>query len=193
MVGRNRVTRRVQAQMNGNIIWIVSSLKYLGTCFGQDKSWQSNRSDDLDLMKQRRPLTFKQLIDYHQLAPSVYTFEKQYYRQRCGHLIPCMNSHPYQFYYATNIKTSSDKWDYWATVTLLFLLTSSCPGHEVRRLMNCSQLWRSSASSLVALTLQRSCSTQFIHVFFGLPGRLLTATSILNTLPNASVLLLLAT
>ena len=76
---------------------------------------------------------------------------------------------------------------------LLFLLTSSCPSYEVRRLMTCSQFWRSSASSLVALILQRSCSTQFIHVFFGLPGGLLPSTSILNTLPNASVFPLLAT
>ena len=74
-----------------------------------------------------------------------------------------------------------------------FRLTSSCPGHDVRRLMICSRILRSSASSLVAMILHRSRSTQLIHVFYGLTGVLLSATSILNTLSNASVLLLLAT
>ena len=79
------------------------------------------------------------------------------------------------------------------SILLTFLLTSSWPGHEVRRLVFCSRLLRSSASSLVAMILHRSRSTQFILVSYGLRGVLFSATSILNTLPNISVLLLLAT
>ena len=78
-------------------------------------------------------------------------------------------------------------------LTLLFLFSSGFPVYRVRRLMIISHLWRSRASSFSACIFVKSCSTQFIQVFLGLPLGLLPSTSIQNTLPSSSVLDLLAT